>query len=236
MNPQDVGQECPTYRGCTMAQTSTFGSPTRRVRLAAPLLAVTIAAISTTLPAASPTLSRLNPPAAQKGTEAEVILEGSHLGDAKEILFYDSAITVSKVTSIDDNKFKATFKIPDTALGEHTLRVRTATGISELRTFHVGPYPIVQEKEPNSDFKNPQPIPLNCTVAGVIENEDIDYFVVTLKKGQRMTAEVEGIRLGMTLFDPYIAIMDTNRFELATCDDSSLGLQDPIVSFIAPKD
>jgi len=76
---------------------------------------------------------------------------------------------------------------------------------------------VVQEKEPNSDFKEPQPIQLNQTVAGVIENEDIDYFSVNLKKGQRITAEVEGIRLGVTLFDPYIAIMDTNRFELASC-------------------
>jgi hypothetical protein len=165
-----------------------------------------------------------------------VTLEGTRLSDAKEILFYDSSITVTKLTPVDDSKVKATLKIPDNALGEHTLRVRTATGISELRTFHVGVYPVVQEKEPNSDFKEPQPIQLNQTIAGVIENEDIDYFSVTLKKGQRVTAEVEGIRLGMTLFDPYIAIMDTNRFELASCDDSALGLQDPFVSFIAPKD
>jgi hypothetical protein len=178
----------------------------------------------------------LNPPAAQKGTEAEITLEGARLSDAKEILFYDSSITVTKLTPVDDTKFKATLKIPDNALGEHSLRVRTATGISELRTFHVGVYPVVQEKEPNSDFKSPQPIQLNQTIAGVIENEDIDYFSVTLKKGQRITAEVEGIRLGVTLFDPYVAIMDANRFELASCDDSALGLQDPFVSFIAPKD
>ena len=100
----------------------------------------------------------------------------------------------------------------------------------------MGLYPVVQEKEPNSDFKTPQPIQLNQTIAGVIENEDIDYFSVQLKKGQRLTAEVEGIRLGVTLFDPYIAIMDTNRFELAACDDSALGLQDPFLQFSAPKD
>jgi hypothetical protein len=205
------------------------------VRLAAPSFALA-ALLASTLHAASPALSRLNPPAAQKGTETEITLEGARLSDAREILFYDSSITVTKLTPVDDTHVKATFKIPDTALGEHTLRLRTATGISELRTFNVGPYPVVQEKEPNSDFKQPQPIPLNNTIAGVIENEDIDYFSVQLKKGQRITAEVEGIRLGMTLFDPYVAIMDMNRFELAASDDSSLGLQDPVVSLIAPKD
>ena len=34
------------------------------------------------------------------------------------------------------------------------------------------------------------------TVNGVADNEDVDYFVVEAKKGERITAEVEGIRLG----------------------------------------
>src|SRR4051812_28554733 len=217
----------PTARGCNMARTSAFGLSR---------IAIMVMAFGAYAHAASPSLTRVNPPAAQKGTEAEVTFEGARLSDAKEILFYDSSITVTKLTTVDDTHVKATLKIPDNAVGEHTLRLRTATGISELRTFHVGLYPVVQEKEPNSDFKQPQPIQLNQTIAGVIENEDIDYFSVTLKKGQRITAEVEGIRLGVTLFDPYLAILDTNRFELATCDDSALGLQDPFIQFAAPKD
>ena len=212
-----------------MPTTSTFGL----TRIAILILA---AGAIATVKAASPSLTRINPPAAQKGTEAEITLEGARLADAKEILFYDSSITVSKLTPVDDKSVKATLKIPDNAVGEHCLRLRTASGISELRTFHVGVYPVVQEKEPNSDFKNPQPIQINQTIAGVIENEDIDYFAVQLKKGQRLSAEAEGIRLGVTLFDPYIAIMDTNRFELAVCDDSALGLQDPFLQFTAPKD
>src|SRR6266850_3128713 len=126
-----------TQRGCDMAQTSAFGL--RRVRLAAPILISVVLALASI--AASPSLSRVNPPAAQKGTEAEVTLEGARLSDAKEILFYDSSITVTKLTPVDDTHVKATLKIPDNALGEHTLRLRTATGISELRTFHVGVYP-----------------------------------------------------------------------------------------------
>src|SRR3954464_6657194 len=229
-----------------MAQTSGFGFQSRGgfsrrtgdspAAKAAPAITFAIFLIGSIAQAASPSLTRINPPAAQKGTEAEITLEGQRLSDAKEILFYDSSIAVTKLTPVDDTHVKATLKIPDNALGEHTLRLRTATGISELRTFHVGVYPVVQEKEPNSDFKQPQPIQLNQTIAGVIENEDIDYFSVQLKKGQRLSVEVEGIRLGVTLFDPYIAIMDTNGFELAACDDSALGLQDPFLQFTAPKD
>src|SRR5256886_3868058 len=85
-------------------------------------------------------------------------------------------------------------------------------------------------------FVPPQKIDLNVTVAGTIENEDVDNFAVQLKKGERLTAEVEGMRLGETMFDPYVAILDANRFELAACDDSALLLQDPVASIVAPAD
>ena len=49
---------------------------------------------------------------------------------------------------------------------------------------------------------------MNVTVNGVADNEDVDYFVVEAKKGERITAEVEGLRLGITEFDPYVAILN----------------------------
>ena len=62
----------------------------------------------------------------------------------------------------------------------------------ELRTFWVGALPVVEEKEPNSDFATPQKIPLNVTVHGVVDNEDVDYFVVEAKKGQRLSRRGRG--------------------------------------------
>ena len=56
-----------------------------------------------------------------------------------------------------EEQVKVAVKIaPECRLGEHHLRVRTATGISELRTFWVGALPSIDEKEPNSDFAAPQ--------------------------------------------------------------------------------
>ena len=94
----------------------------------------------------------------------------------------------------------------------------------------------VEEVEPNNDFAAPQPIEMNVTVNGVAGNEDIDYYAVEAKKGERITAEVEGIRLGLTLFDPYVAILDSKRFELGTSDDAALIWQDGFVSVVAPED
>ncbi len=122
-------------------------------------------------------------------------------------------------------------------MGFHAVRVRTATGISNLRTFSVGALPEVPEVEPNNDFATPQAVAFGCTVNGIVQNEDEDYFVVEAKKGQRITAEVEGVRLGnTTFFDPYVAILNLERFELARSDDMALLRQDCSCAIVAPED
>jgi hypothetical protein len=186
--------------------------------------------------AASPVLSNVLPRGAQRGTEVELLLGGDRLADAQELLFYQPGLTVKKLVATTQQVKAQVAVAADAELGEHCLRVRTATGISELRTFWVGALPTVAEKEPNTDFAQPQKIDLDVTVAGTIDSEDVDYFAVQLKKGQRLTVEMEGIRLGETMFDPFLAILDTNRFELAACDDSALLVQDPVASIIAPAD
>jgi hypothetical protein len=177
------------------------------------------------------------PRGGQRGTEIELTLAGDRLADAKEILFYQPGLTVKKLAAPNPQQLKVQLAVAaDASIGEHSLRVRTASGISELRTFWVGALPVVEEKEPNTDFAQPQKIDLNVTVAGTIDSEDVDYFAVPLKKGERLTAEVEGMRLGEAMFDPCVGILDANRFEVAACDDSALLLQDPIASIIAPAD
>jgi hypothetical protein len=90
--------------------------------------------------------------------------------------------------------------------------------------------------EPNGDFAAPQKVPLNVTVSGVVESEDVDYFAIEAKKGQRLTAEVEGMRLATTLFDPYVAILNAARFELAASDDAAAAGQDAVASIVVPED
>lgn len=185
----------------------------------------------------SPAIGTILPRGGQRGTEVPVQISGGRIGDGVEVHFYDSTITFRDLQAVDDNNLKATFVIPaDARLGEHPVRIRTKSGITELRSFFVGPLPIVAEAEPNSEFASPQAVPLNSTVEGLAQNEDVDFYVVEAKKGQRLTAEVEGMRLATTLFDPYVAILDAKRFELAASDDSSLALQDPIASVIVPED
>ncbi|MGB8355041.1 MAG: PPC domain-containing protein, partial [Chthoniobacteraceae bacterium] len=187
--------------------------------------------------AASPAVSSIEPQGGQRGSEMEVSFTGDRLQDAKGILFYGKGVEVTSFQVVDDQHARAKLKIaPDCPLGENQLRVWTASGISELHMFYIGPFPNVTEVEPNDDPAHAQPVPLNVTVSGTITNEDVDCFSVDVKKGQRITAEVEGIRLGIMLFDPWLGILKKDGTMLASCDDSSLLLQDPIVSIIAPED
>ena len=187
--------------------------------------------------AASPALSAVRPTGGQRGTQLVVDLTGARLGDAQEVVFFQPGIETVKLEKVNDNHVKATFKIkPDAMPGIYNIRLRTATGVSDLRSFSVGLFPEATEKEPNNDFAAPQPIALNSVVNGVAENEDVDYYIFEAKKGQRVTAEVEGIRLGITHFDPYVAIMNMKRFELASSDDSALVWQDGFVNVVIPED
>jgi hypothetical protein len=186
--------------------------------------------------ATAPQLASISPAGAQRGTELEMTFKGERLQDAEEIICYEPGVQVLALNSITNQMVKARVKItPDCDLGEHHLRVRTGTGISELRTFHVGPYPALDEVEPNNDRAKPQKVSLNTAIAGTITSEDVDYFSIELKQGQRFSAEVLGIRLGRANFDPRLTVFDQHDQIVADAEDTWLGMQDPFLSFNAPS-
>src|ERR1043165_5753091 len=109
--------------------------------------------------ATAPKLTSILPTGAQRGTEVEVRFAGQRLDDTREIVFYAPGISVVKFEAERTNLVKATLKVaPDCPLGEHQLRLRTATGVSELRTFWVGALAVIPELEPNNDAAKAQRI------------------------------------------------------------------------------
>ncbi len=156
---------------------------------------VILALGATSAHAASPSLTGVRPLGGQRGTEIEVSLTGARLADAKEVMFYEPGVTMTKVQAVNDGLVKVTLKIaPDARLGLRDLRLRTATGLSELRTFSVGALKDIPEAEPNNDFDKPQAITMNVTVNGVADNEDVDYFALTAKRvsGSRLRLRESG--------------------------------------------
>ncbi|MBI5766418.1 MAG: PPC domain-containing protein [Verrucomicrobia bacterium] len=187
--------------------------------------------------AVAPNLASVVPAGGQRGTEVAVTLKGDRLADAQDVLFYSPGITVEKLVSATTAEAKTVFKIaPDCRLGEHAFRLRTTSGLSALRIFFVGPFPSVDEREPNNTPAKAQAVALNSTVQGTNGNEDVDCFVVEARQGQRLVVEVEGARLGRTMFDPIIMVAGADGRELARSDDSPLLGHDGFVSLLAPAD
>ncbi len=187
--------------------------------------------------AVAPSLQNTTPSGLQRGTEAELKFNGARLADAEEVIFYEPGVKVLELKETKDNYVLARVKLDaDCPLGEHKVRVRTKTGVSDFRTFTVGPFPQVEEKEPNNTIDKAQKIALNSTVLGTMGNEDVDYYSVEVKKGEPLSVEVEGMRLGRTMFDPYVAILDKHGKVLAKADDTALFIQDTYATIIAPAD
>lgn len=201
------------------------------------ILLPTLVAAATLSFAAYPDFTATIPNGGPRGAEWKLTVTGSRLADFESLMFFSPGITQKSVEKVENNKVQLTIAVaPDVPLGNHLLRIRTKSGISHVRQFFVGPFPNLEEKEPNSEMDAAQTITLNQTIEGVVLNEDVDYYKVTVKKGQRISVEADGLRLGYTTFDPYIAIIDKDRFEKSFSDDTILHRQDGYCSFVAEYD
>ncbi|HYF36075.1 MAG TPA: PPC domain-containing protein, partial [Prosthecobacter sp.] len=186
---------------------------------------------------AYPEFTGTKPNGGQRGTEWKLTVTGSRLADFESLIFFSPGFTVKSVDKVENNKVDLTVAVgPEVQPGNHLVRLRTKTGISHARQIFVGPFANVEEKEPNTEFDAAQPITLNQTVEGLITNEDVDYYKLTVKKGQRISLEIDGLRLGYTTFDPYVAVLDKDRFEKVFSDDTILHRQDGYCSFVAEYD
>jgi len=200
------------------------------------VLPAALVLVAAVVQAADPSINNLSPVGLIRGAETEVTITGGNLANVEEILFYEPGMAVKKLTPAEGNLKALIAVAPDCQLGIHAFRIRSTTGVSNLRTINVGNLQEVKEVEPNTLFTQPQAVSKNLTISGTIGNEDVDNFVVELKKGERLTAELEGLRLGNSFFDPYVAILNAERFELARSDDAALLSQDCLCSIVAQED
>lgn len=190
---------------------------------------------NSTVYASPPSLERVRPAIGQRGTEFEVSLLGAALTGAQDLMFYQPGLESTRIVEISENELKVLVKADrDCALGNYPFRVRTAEGISEMRTLRLTPFPVVAEPKRDSE-KNPVAlVPVNTTVSGVLASGDVDRYAIKVEQGQRLSAEVEAIRLGATMLDTMLAVYAPDGKQLAAADDTDLYRQDPFLTIIAP--
>lgn len=223
------------------------------------LASLLLLAAAVTAHAGTPRVARVTPPGGQRGTDVTVELIGRNLDEPREVFFYEPGITVEAVEKVETilapngkpapvdpgTRVRVKLKLAaDCPLGAHGLRLRTADGLSEYHRFFVGPFPTVEEDEQPSKGRNDKretakAVPLNCTVFGKLNDPtDVDVYQVAVKKGDRLSAEIESARLGVDrgIPDLHLAFYDADGKKLAAADDSALFVQDPVLSVLAPRD
>ena len=132
--------------------------------------------------ATSPRLNSTTPAGAQRGTDLEVRFSGARLDHSPEIVFSSPGIKVLKIDSAKTNSIRATVRVAaDCPLGEHQLRVRTAAGVSELRTFWISAYTNIAESEPNNERAKALQVEPGVTINGSAGSDETDYFRVQAK-------------------------------------------------------
>ncbi|WP_395741581.1 serine protease [Prosthecobacter sp.] len=205
-------------------------------------------------------IEAVTPRAGQRGTTVEVILDGAHLKDPREILFFRPGIQCTEVKALPpmpkvglhhggyrEDQVLCKFEIaPDCPLGLHPFKLRTATELTTLSTFAVTAHPVYheQEQKQGANDTTAESIPLNTTVHGRIDSvklSDVDLYRVSGKAGQHLSVEVDSVWLterhyAESEFDLMVRLLDATGKELARNDDSALHLQDPITSIVLPKD
>ena len=195
-------------------------------------------------------LEYVTPRGGSIGSTVEAVLHGANLQDPKEVRFDDDCIRATNVVPVpkSEKEIKARFVIgPACKLGEHVLRLRTATNLSEPVTFWVSPFPAVREIEKkqgeNDTPQKAQIVPLNSTVEGEIQggqDADVDVYRVDVRAGDRLSVEVEGMRLGTAtqggLNDLMLRILNSDGKELAVSKDTALFVEDPVASIVTPAD
>lgn len=86
-------------------------------------------------------------------------------------------------------------------------------------------------------FRKTSPtVPMDTTVAGVIDSGDVDCVAVAMRKGMRFSAEVQAVRLGGEMTDTLMTILGPDGRVLATADDPPMTGQDPFATLVAPAD
>ena len=185
----------------------------------------------------APKLKYISPAGGQCGTEVEVTFFGDYVQDTKEVVFYEPGIKLVKIVERKKNVLKTVLKLEKNCrLGQHMVRLLGKDQFSNASVFSVSQFPSKKEKEDNGSFEAAEEVSMNVTVDGVINNEDIDYFKVSLKKGQTLNAEVEANRLAYGFMDLHLSVFNAEKFLVVDNDDTTLLRQDPYLSYKAEKD
>lgn len=155
----------------------------------------------------TPAISRLFPPAIQRGRTVEVVVSGERLEGLGGILG-PPGLRLAKVVSIEEKQAKLELEATaDAPLGLHAVHFLSKAGLSNPKVLAIDAAPQLAEQEPNNLPANATALAPPVAVSGVLEKTDLDYYRFEAAAGQRLAFEVESRRLGSSTF-PILTLYD----------------------------
>jgi len=237
-----------------------------RALLLASMATVSLAAADAS---ADPWISGVTPRLVGRGGTCEVVV-APWRHEAVDVVFYPestyapwssadagrggSAAIRCTETSFDAARQRLVCRLEisaDCPPGEHPFRVLTAVGLSSMGTVFVSPFPVIDEGEEKLNTNDTPDTALrvepNVTVRGTLSKSaaaDVDCFRVAGRAGERLSVEVDMVKLGDDLqwnpvpegYDSVVSILDPAGRRIAVNDDSALNRQDPLLAVKLPVD
>ena len=214
--------------------------------LCAVVLTATAAAPAAVAQTAPPTLERVSPTGAQRGTRVAIEILGSNIAGATRLIFSEpglsATVTAIKEVPVEkpvmakgvvrtdapiDDKAKryaltATVTIAsDVPHGVHAFRLYTPLGVSNLLRFAVSALRERVEQEPNEPAA-PQKVALPAALVGALATPgDVDAYEFSARAGEDMVFQVVARPIGSRL-DSVIRIRGANGALIAENNDLDL--------------
>ncbi len=214
-----------------------------RFGLAIGILAIGPAAVAQTAP---PTLQKVEPSGARRGTHVTVTVAGTNLGGATRFIFSEPgfATTITAVREVPPDKpemakgvirtdapivdhaknYEVTADVtiaPEVPHAVHAFRVETPLGVSNLLRFAVSALVEVAEREPNN-LGAAQQVTLPAALVGSLGTPgDLDAYEFAARAGEEMVFQVVARPLGSRV-DSVLRLLDARGQVLAENNDVDL--------------
>jgi hypothetical protein len=195
---------------------------------------------------APPTVQKLSPTGAQRGTQVSLTIVGTNIGDATRLIFSEPGFS-SRITSVKEvpvekmivpkgvvrtdapiedkaRKFELTAVVTigkEVSHGVHGFRLYTPLGVSNQLRFAVSSLAETKEIEPN-DPARPQEVTLPAALVGALATAgDVDAYRFTARAGDEVVFQVVARPLGARL-DSVVRLVDASGKLVAENNDIDL--------------
>lgn len=127
-------------------------------------------------------------------------------------------------------------QLPGAGPRDYAHRLTVAGKSSNALLLELDDLPEYLEAEPNDEPSQVKPLTVPAVLNGRIGKPgDVDYWAVTLRKGEIYEFDLRAGRLGSPL-EAVLVLLDATGKELARVDGPASGLVDPSLRFTAPAD